>query len=224
MDNSKYKKFTSRFEELIKEFNEEILPFREEEETYPFHFVYPNSMYDKLQGWLMKSENILVLTFKEKSIQVKRFRDLRDNLQGRLYDKLTQIKGLLEACLSDINGGFLQGQEFIIANEVFDSVLEEANFFIKQQNKDIAAILLRIVLEDSIKRIGKKEGVDIEKKASIINDELKGLNYYQQTTWRQIQAWLDIGNFAAHGDFEKYSLQDVELFYQGLMNFITNHF
>ncbi len=225
----KYQKFTNRIESLIKEFNEEIFPKREPG-YYSGDFIYPTEIYDKLANWLMKSENVLCLIFGEESIQIKRFRNLRDDLKQEMYVKINQIKGLLEACLDDVKNGFLQGQEFIIANEIFDSVLEEAKFFLEQKNKDIAAILLRIVLEDNLRRISKNEGLQIldsagkNKKLSILNEELKGKDFYNQTTWRQIQVWTDIGNDAAHGDFEKYNLEQVSGFYEGLVNFITNYF
>ena len=220
----KYKKYTDRIESLINEFNKEIYPRRE-----PNNFggyCYPHSMFDTLQGWLMKAENVLCIISSENSIQIKRFRTLRDNLKDNLEIKLNQIKGLLDACLDDLKNGFIQGQEFVIANEVFDSVLEEAKFFIEEQkNKDIGAILLRIVLEDAIKRISNKEGIEIEgKKASILNEELKSKGIFIQTVWRQNQAWLDIGNSASHGKFDEYTLNQVENFYQGLVNFLSTYF
>ena len=135
------------------------------------------------KGGLMKTENILYLTFSENSIQIKRFRDSRDRLDENLYNRLNQIKGLLEACLDDLKNGFLLGQEFIIANELFDDILEKAEFFLKKQkDKDISAILLRIVLEDSLQRVSKKEEINLLdnngkcKKLSVLNDELKKID------------------------------------------------
>ncbi len=62
------------------------------------------------------------------------------------------------------------------------------------------------------------------KKVSTLNDELKTSNYFIQTVWRQNQAWLDIGNEAAHGNFDKYDLAQVENFYRGLVNFLSSEF
>jgi len=221
----KYKRHITRIENLIKEFNEEIYPKRQINDWSVEY--YSESMFDKLQGWLMKVENILYIIFSEDSIQIKRFRILRDDLkENHLANKLKQIKGLLEACLDDLKEGFIQGQEFIIANEVFDSVLEEAKFFIEEQkNKDIGAILLRIVLEDAIKRISNKEGIITEgKKVSALNEELKSKGVFIQTVWRQNQAWLDIGNSASHGKFEEFTFEQVESFHKGLENFLSNYF
>jgi hypothetical protein len=227
--NSKYKKHIQRFEELIEEFSMDIFTKRVQKRGYygDIYYIYPEEIHDKIQGWLMKCENVISLVFGKKSIQVQRFLDvLNDTKISELDQKTYRIKGLLDADLDDLKNGFLLGQEFIIANEVFDSVLEEAKFFIfEQKNKDIGAILLRIVLEDSIKRIGKKEGIDTEtKKVSVINDELKTKNHFIQTVWRQNQAWLDIGNKAAHGDFSEYDLAQVENFYNGLVNFLASEF
>ncbi len=235
----KYKKFTARVENLIKEFDEKIMIKRKSYRSVYGETIYFYSKedYGQISEWLMKVENILVIIFSEDSPQVKRFDVFREKLiKGDLkakeaYPIIESIRGLVKACLDDIKEGFLQGQEFIIANEVFDSVLEEARFFLKEQkNKDISAILLRIVLGDALKRISEREGIEIldsngkGKKFSTLNDELKAKEIYNQTTWRQILSWLDAGNEAAHGNFDKYNFQDVEMFYEGINNFMSNHF
>jgi hypothetical protein len=109
-----------------------------------------------------------------------------------------------------LNNGFLVGHEFIIAGELFDSVLDEAKILNKAGHKDVAAVLARVVLEDSLKKIARREKINDEQKISRINDDLKSHNYYTQPMWRQIQAWLDIGNSAAHGKFDQYTSEDVQ--------------
>jgi hypothetical protein len=229
----KYRKFTTRIKDLIREFEEEIYPKRKTIELYlgGVRYEYPAEINDKLSSWLIRVENILVLIFKEESIQHRRFVTIRKKEEITADVRLDQIKGLLVGCLDDLEKGFLEGQEFIIANEVFDSVLGEAEFFLKEQNnKDISAILLRIVLGDSLKRMARKEGVEIldtngkDKKFSVLNDELKGKDVYNQTTWRLIQAWLDIGNAASKGKFEEYTFEQVEGFYEGVNTFMANYF
>jgi hypothetical protein len=227
--SEKYKKHIQRFEELIKEYSGDILSKRiTNSKVYGgVYYTYPDFLDDKISSWFMKCESIIGIVFGIESLQMKRFLKIKeDTKMPEISEKLSNIKGLLDADLDDLKNGFLLGQEFIIANEVFDSVLEEAKFFIfEQKNKDIGAILLRIVLEDAIKRIGKKEGVDTEtKKVSVVNDELKTSNYFIQTVWRQNQAWLDIGNKAAHGNFSEYDLAQVENFYNGLVNFLSTNF
>jgi len=51
---------------------------------------------------------------------------------------------------------------------------------------------------------------------------LKKLEIYSQPQWRLIQAWLDIGNSAAHGNFEKYTKDDVNNMINGIEQFIAS--
>ena len=119
------------------------------------------------------------------------------------------IVGLLEGCRNDLQGGFLKRQEVLLSAALFDNVLEQAEHLVAAGHKDPAAVLGRVVLEDSLRRIADEEGLDATKKASALNDDLKGAGRYSQPQCRLVQAWLDIGNAAAHGDFDKYEASDV---------------
>lgn len=229
--SQKYKKYTGRIEDLIIEFNEKILPNREKANSIDHDYRYPENVYDLIRSWLIRVQNILNIIFSDNSIQYKEFMSLKEKLDKSSEQRLRQIRGLLEGCLEDLSNGFVLGHEFVIANEVFDSVLEEAKFFIyEQKNKDIGAILLRIVLEDSLRRIARKEEIPTteedgkSKKAAFLNEELKRKDFYNQTVWRQVSTWLDLGNDAAHGHFDKYDYEQVRLFYEGLNNFIASYF
>ena len=229
MMSEKYKKYKKRIEELLEVYDKEIVPKRRLVRAYfpsDNYYEYKKDDIDILEKWLTNVENILEIIFGKTSFQINNFIRIRSNKDIKFANRIHKIKGLLEGAKEDLEKGFLLGQEFIIANEVFDSVLEEAKFFIfEQKNKDIGAILLRIVLEDAIKRISKKEGIEIgNKKVSILNDELKANSFFIQTVWRQNQAWLDIGNDAAHGNFDNYDLKSVESFYHGLVNFLSLNF
>ena len=127
----------------------------------------------------------------------------------------------MSGALDDLEAGYLVGQEFLIAGEVFDSILEQAKALNKKGYKDPSAVLGRVVLEDALKRLAKPEGIEENKRASQINDELRKLGKYPQSQWRFIQAWLDIGNAAAHGKFNEYSEADVEKMIEGIEQFLA---
>ena len=131
---------------------------------------------------------------------------------------------MLEGALNDLENGYLIGQEFIIAGEVFDSVLEQATYLNQSGHKDPAAVLARVVLEDSLKRLAREESLNETLSASRINDELRRVGRYAQPQWRLIQAWLDLGNAAAHGRFAEYSQQDVQKLIEDIERFLAAHF
>ncbi len=141
--------------------------------------------------------------------------------------------GLLTGGLDDLNNGFLVHQEFLIASEIFNSVLEEAKYLLDKGHNDVVAVLARIVVEDRLKRMAKQAGIDLydppkeghnkpwRKSAAKLNYSLKESGRYGEPQWSQIQAWLKAGNSAAHGDFNEYDQEQVRLMLEGIEHFLT---
>ena len=134
------------------------------------------------------------------------------------------IIGVLNGAPDDLQQGYLIGQEFLIAGDVFDSILEQAEELVHNKYKDPAAVLARVVIENTLRKLAKSESIDDTLKASAINDELKKKGRLTQPQWRYAQAWLDIGNAAAHGEFDKYALEDVSTMIQSIRQFIALEF
>ena len=144
-----------------------------------------------------------------------------------------EIVSVLRSASRSIEKGYIRNLEFQIANEVFDNVLQESKHFIYEKdppNKDIGAMLLRIVLEDNLKRICEKEGIETKTKKGYeetpnkLNEKLKEKDFYNSTQESQIRAWLELGNKAHHGKFDEYKIDEVKNFYTGLESFIVNYF
>lgn len=178
---------------------------------------------ETLNAWLIKVQNIMEKAFGATSPHNRKFEEL---VQTAICSKpqIAAIRGVLNGSLNDLENGFLIGQELLIAGEVFDSVLEEAKYLLNYGHKDPAAVLGRVVIEDSIKRLAQLEKLDDTKKASVLNEGLKKAGRYNQAQWRQIQVWLDIGNDAAHGKFTNYSKEQVKDQIEGIERFIASEF
>ncbi len=179
-----------------------------------------------LQAWLMKVGNIVESVFGVNSPHVRHLKELLPNgvrpIQ-RSRDVLPVI-GLLYGALDDLEKGYLIGQEFLIAGEVLDSVLVQARYLLEAGYKDPAAILGRVVIENTLKRLARNSGIDNAQKACAINNELKKAGKYAQPQWRLIQVWLDIGNAAAHGKLNDYNKDDVEQLLDGIEGFVAGMF
>lgn len=173
------------------------------------------------ESWLTKVENVIRNAFGEGSAHHDRLTYHAKGGVSKAYE-VFPIVGILEAALDDLNNGFLSSQEFLIASEVFDSLLEQAKHLIEAGYKDPAAVLVRVVLEDTLRRIARSEGLDSTRKASVLNDELRSIGHYSQPQWRLVQAWLDVGNAAAHGDFGAYSHDDVVRLIDDVERFIAS--
>jgi len=179
-----------------------------------------------LQAWLAKAANATETTFGPASPQLRHLRELMPHgprLVEHSYEVLA-IVGLLSGSVEDLENGYLLGQEFLIAGEVFDNLLDQASRLHQLGYKDPAAVLARVVLEEALSRIARRERIDASLKASAMNDELRKVAAYGQPQWRQIQVWLDIGNLAAHGKFDQFVDKDALGMIEGISGFLASSF
>lgn len=218
---SRLKRLSDRMRELIAEGKGVAELERPSEYAGPY-------IQDKpaLHSWLSKVTNIIEAGFGTQSSQYRHLSQLMPNgiqLVEHSYEVLS-IVGLLSGAVDDLERGYLLNQEFLIAGEVFDSLLEQANHLNQSGYKDPAAVLGRVVLEDALRRIARRESLHSNEKASIINDSLRTAGVYAQPRWRMVQAWLDIGNAAAHGKASDFTEQDVTKMLEGIIEFLADDF
>jgi len=222
--NPRHKPYADRLLELIEE-GQVVAKLERPSSSSPPYFQGEDKI--RVQAWLTKVRNILEKVFGPQGAHVRQFMEVLPK-GGVSYVEhsynVYPIVGVLAGALDDLQHGYLLGQEFLVAGEVFGSVLEQASHLLESGYKDPAAVLARVVLEDGLKRMARAEGISESQKASAINDELKKSGRYPQPQWRFIQAWLDIGNAAAHGDFKQYRAKDVAGQIEGIRHFFATEF
>ena len=222
MLNPKYQRYVDRLQALVDEAETVVRLERQPEPNK--HSNIGGADKTPLHAWLGKVSNILNTIFGPQSTQVKHFVEVLPGNSLHFVEHAYQIYpivGVLKGAIDDLEQGFLTGQEFLVAGDVFDSVLEQAKHLVDADYKDPAAVLARVVLEDALKRIARAEGIADTLKASMLNDELKKANRYAQPQWRLIQAWLDLGNAAAHGNFNDYDANAVKDAIRGIEQFLA---
>jgi len=223
MLNLKQKRYAERIHELIAE--GETLANNPQLSKEGYKIIGDNA---KRIEWLSKVENIIEATFGKNSSQFRRNEELSRG-KTHLPTQINKIVGLLRGGLSDLEGGFLVSQEFLIAGEIYATVLEQAkDYFYKLKNKDVAAMLGRTVLEDGLKRMARQEGLEPKKIAKMVpatlNDELKKKGRYQEAQHKLITDWRTIGNKAAHGEFNSYNDAQVKTMLEGIEHFLASEF
>lgn len=136
------------------------------------------------------------------------------------------LAGILQALKDDIAAGYLRSVEELIHADIFADFLEMAQHLLDEGYKDPAAVLTGGVLEEHLRKLATRSGIAIElngrpKKADAINSELTAASVYSKLDQKSITAWLDLRNKAAHGKFNEYTKQQVELFVQGVRDFLA---
>ena len=116
--------------------------------------------------------------------------------------------------------------EIIHAN-IFNDFLEMGEYLLSEGFKDAAAVMIGGVLEDQIKKLCQKNGILILNSASLplktsqLNSDLYTQNAITRGDNKNIIAWLEIRNNAAHAKYSEYSDEQVRIMLQGVRDFIV---
>ncbi len=70
--------------------------------------------------------------------------------------------------------------------------------------------------------VGTKQG-DRPKKADQMNNDLASCDAYGKLDQKNVTAWLDLRNKAAHGEYDEYNKEQVQLMLMGARGFIGRY-
>ncbi len=142
------------------------------------------------------------------------------------------LVGVLEALRADIASGYLTALHELIHADMFSDYLEMAEHLLSEGYKDPAAVLAGGTLEEHLRQLCRKHGIDIEvqavrgtepKMANELNTDLYKAKVYPLTNFQGVNAWIAIRNKAAHGEYTAYTKEQVDLFVQALRYFIKQY-
>jgi hypothetical protein len=225
MLNPRYQLYVVRLAALIDEGEAVTKSATGRSSDYDHHPYVQPCESAPLHAWITKVENILRSIFGEKSAHFIHYSKFAyDGIRNHLQEigDIIPIIGILHGAKDDLENGFLLNQELLVSAVVFDNILEQAKHLCDTGYKDPAAVLARVVLEGSLRNMARQSSLDDSAKASAINEELRKTGRYNQPQWRQIQAWLDIGNAAAHGNFSQYTREQVASLIDGVAQFVAS--
>lgn len=139
-------------------------------------------------------------------------------------------RGILKAAKQEIDGGWIFTVKSLVSAEIFSDFLEMSVYLLKEGYKDPAAVMIGSVLEEHLRQLCLKNMIEvvnikdskpIPKKADALNSELASASIYNKLDQKSVTSWLDLRNKAAHGHYSEYTKDQVELMYQGVLNFIS---
>ena len=144
-----------------------------------------------------------------------------------------KVMGTGTALQADLKAGYLETASELIHGEVFRDYLEMADHLLASDYKDAAAVVAGSTLEVHLRQLCQKSGIEIEvkdgqgnlrpKKADRMNADLAGASAYSKLDQKNVTAWLDLRNKAAHGKYDEYSSGQVALLNQGVHDFISRN-
>lgn len=204
-----------RFEELEIKAHETLLT----KTHYGGNFYKIND--EKFQEWATSSLNILQRVFGETSMHFQNFKSYYVQFKG-FVDVFENCRGILNAAKDDYLGGYLVNLKSLISAEVLDNVFEQAEELLNKGYKDSACVSIGVTLETALKSICSKYNIPIGK-LDKMNADLSKAGAYNLTKQKQITAWADLRNNAAHGNYSEYKIEDVNDFLVGVKRFVADY-
>jgi hypothetical protein len=226
-------RYAERLDELIargeelkkscKTFIKEKNLFDTLEDLTPSYLDLPER--EKLDQWKLSCLNLIENITDKKSVFRLNFPcSYIDYSEDNFSQSISHYLSVLKALQEELKCGYLQGVESIVTRNTLSSIIDEAKILLKAKYKDASAIYCRVILETAVKKYCDKNKITFHKndKLSSLLDKLKAKDFFSIPEWRQVQAWIDIGNAAAHGDFSQYSESDVQSMLNGIEAFIDS--
>jgi hypothetical protein len=141
-------------------------------------------------------------------------------------------RGILLAVRQEIEGGWLFSVKGLISAEIFADFLDMAKYLLDEGYKDASAVMIGSVLEEHLRQLCVKnsistetikDGKPIAKKADLLNAELAKVPVYNKLDQKNVTAWLDLRNKAAHGNYSDYTREQVNLMYSAVSDFMSRN-
>ena len=134
-----------------------------------------------------------------------------------------KIFGLLLAVKDEWDRGLLRKIEYLIVAETFDDFLDYASHYHKGNKKVESSILACVVLEDTLKKIAKKNGIST-KGISLepLIDNLSKAGILTSVKAKRAKGFSGVRNHALHAEWDLFDIKDVGELISGTRELIEN--
>jgi len=141
--------------------------------------------------------------------ELKRLADNPNSATNPYY--LTHCLGIAEAAHRDFEAGLLFDVRSLVAAEMLGDFMDQAETLLAAGYHVPAASLAGAVLEDAMRKLCEKNNISLPSNLGInaLNTELARNDIYDKLILKRITAIADIRNNADHGNFDKFTKDDV---------------
>lgn len=147
-----------------------------------------------------------------------------------------ELHGMIVGLKSDYESGMLRSIAEMIETNVVADYLTQAEQLLKDNKNGAhpygpAAVLAGAVLEDGLRRLCARQIPPIStnkpggnpKTMGTLIDDLKNVGLFNELKAKELRAWADIRNAAAHGRFEDFTKDGVERLIAGVQSFLADN-
>lgn len=142
--------------------------------------------------------------------------------------KVVKLSYLAYAFRDDIKAGWINRLSELIRAKTSEDMIEMATDLLSSGYKDAAAVIVGTATELHLRALSNKYGIPVldqkgkPKKADALRIELHQTQVTSALQDKRISYWLGLRNEAAHGNYSKYTVEDVKIFISELNTFMNN--
>lgn len=147
------------------------------------------------------------------------------NASGGTKSHLESAEGMLRGTISSIQQGLLTDLKTQVLLDVQEDFVEASRQALENGNKDVAAALLCVVLEDSTKRLAQKHGHHdlADKEYSVVVTSLLSRDVISKSTKGSLLSFKDLRNASLHAQWHEVSADSVRSLLAFLPIFLESH-
>ncbi len=176
------------------------------------------------QQWATSTMGLIRSVYSEDSPHYINFVEAYKSCAG-YDDQVDVLKGIFRAAQADFDGGYLFRVQASISGEIFGDFIGLAKASLRENSKDVAAVLACAALEDVLKRYAVLNGLNVEDR--VMQDVVAALKSKGLVSGAQ-KSLLDtmpkIRDYAMHANWEKITAQDVGSVIGFVEQFLLSHF
>lgn len=146
-------------------------------------------------------------------------------MNNKSLHSLQQIEGIILGTKTNLSSGLLDNLTSKIIIDLKADFLHTALQLIEEGQKDPAAVLACVVLEDSLKRLAEKHSIEglADKEMSVVAGSLLAKHIIEKTTNQSIQGFKSLRNAALHAQWAEVSVESLKMLLIFLPIFIEKH-
>jgi hypothetical protein len=187
-------------------------------------WLVPGTQLREWQRWFTSAANVISVIALPGSVHraqmdsILMHPDMQKGMPANLGRKML---GVLESLAVDLEAGLLKNFEYIVLGASFDNFLDHATEFHRANKKLEAAVLAGVVLEDTMRKIAEKHGIEARGPSlESLTDELVKRHVLSPVKAKRIKAYAGTRNRALHADWEGFDIRDVGEMISGVRELI----
>lgn len=198
-------------------------------QRFPEHFEI--SQQDGLFLWRDAADFLVENSVPSGSLLLSRLKEIRktnDAKYDALYRNFQERLAFVKLFKSVIENNELDSWRYAVSAQDFSEFLDHAKDYHKRGNKELAGVIASAVLEDTIKKVATKYGIELlqdgkYKKSELLIDELVKANAFNSTKAKIIKSSGALRNKASHANWDEFDIKDVGIMIQNVEQFIADY-